>query len=290
MRGTAAAGVFVVLAAVTARAEAPAPASRDLQAEIAWARATWPDDFQGVHFHAPLQKLRAWVAHGPIPVYLFTQDAACRAATLTPHGDPGTGNGGPQPLTARLVGPARIEDGRAIRDVTEVVVDRELSQEDGSAHEARDQDGHWRLVDSSGYGVPPTVYGALSSVDDRVARWGGQRLIIRPVCSGPVEWLACAGGGQRPCVRCETVSVMIVGPLALAGRSISHGDRPVTCHDPCPRYPESPSVARLLALSARADLWRPLNDPPATVPSLYRSRADCLREHPQADRAPPPAR
>ena len=48
------AGAWAALLAFGARAEAPAPAPPDLDAEIAWARATWPSSFEGVHFHAPI--------------------------------------------------------------------------------------------------------------------------------------------------------------------------------------------------------------------------------------------
>jgi hypothetical protein len=290
-----AAGVFAALATLGARADAPAPAPPNLEAEIAWARASWPADFVGLHFHAPLAKLRAWVARGSVPVYLFNDDFACRAATLSPYeawrGDVEAPDrkdvdaSAPRPMTAKIVGRSRVEDGRTLREVRYVTVDLELSAEDGSAHEVRGQDGRWRLADSSGYGVPPTIYGALSSADDRVARWGGETQVIRPYCGGPVEWLACEGGGERQCVRCEQVAVMIVSPRSFSGHSFSRGSRAETCHDPCPRYPESASIERLHALSARVSLWRAQKQPLAAVPSLYKSRDDCLREHPQVDPA-----
>jgi hypothetical protein len=77
-------------------------------------------------------------------------------------------------MAAKIVGRTRVEDGRTVREVTFVTVDFELSLEDGSATKARDEDGQWRLVSSQGYGIPPTIYGALSSADDRVARWGAR--------------------------------------------------------------------------------------------------------------------
>ena len=78
---------------------------------------------------------------------------------------------------------------------------------------------------------------------------------------------------------------MIVDPRSLVGHSVSHGNRPVTCHDPCPQYPESPSIQRLRALPARVSLWSAQKQPLAAVPSLYKSREDCLRDHPQVVRA-----
>jgi hypothetical protein len=277
------AGACAALLASGARAEAPVPSPPDLDAEIAWARATWPGSFDDVHFHAPLAKLRAWVARGPVPVYIFTDEFACRAATLLPYEARLGDDAEPRPMAATIVGRSRVDDGRTVREINYVTVDFELSSEDGSATEARGEDGLWHLIASQGYGIQ-TTYGALSSVDARVARWGGSTQTIRPYCSGPVEWLACEGGGERPCVRCEEVRVMIVGPLSLSGYSISHGSRPVTCHDACPKYPESPSIKRLRVLSARSSLWVAEDRPLSAVPSLYKSREDCLREHPQVHR------
>jgi hypothetical protein len=283
MRTAVTAGACVVLLAVGARADAPAPAPPDLDAEIAWARATWPGSFDSVHFHPPpLAKLRAWIARGPVPVYIFNDDFACRAAMLFPGEERRGNDAEPGPMAAKIPERSRVEDGRTVREVRYVTVDVELSSEDGSATEARGEDGRWSLTGSRGYGIL-TNYGALSSVDDRVARWDGERQVIRPYCGGPVEWLACAGGGERPCVRCEKVNVMIVSPRTRSGHSVSHGSRPVTCDDPCPQYPDSPSIKRLRALSARASLWTSQKQPLAAVPSLYRSREDCLREHPQVD-------
>jgi hypothetical protein len=192
---SAAAGLFAALATLGARADAPAPAPPDLDAEISWARANWSPDFEGLHFHAPLAELRAWVARGPVPLYLFNDDFACRAATLSPYrASPGDADA-----------PARKdEDASASRAMTAKIVG------------------------------PPRV---------------------------------------------------IVSPRSLSGHSFNRGSRPVTCHDPCPKYPESASVKRLHALSARVSLWRAQKEPLSAVPNRYKSREDCLREHPQADRA-----
>jgi hypothetical protein len=277
-------GACVVLLAFGARVESQKTAPPDLDAEIAWARATWPDSFEGAHFHAPLAKLRAWVARGPVPVYIFTGDFACRAATLSRSKEPLGDDGATRPLTVKIVGPSRVEGGRTVREISYVTADLEMSSEDGSATEARDEDGRWHLISSQGYGIQ-TIHGALSSVDAGVARWGGSKQVIRADCGGPVEWLACAAGGERPCIRCENVHVMVVAPTGLSGFSVSHGSRPVTCHDACPKYPESPSIKRLRVLSARSSLWVSEEQPRSAVPSLYKSREDCVRDHPQVARA-----
>lgn len=284
MRVAVMAGACAALLAAGARADAPVSPPFDIDDEIAWARANWPGAFDGLHFHAPLAKLRAWVAHGPIPVYLFNDDFACRAATLLPPEDEGATQ--PQPMMAKIVGRPRMDDGRLVREIKYVAVDFELSgSDDGLAFEARGEDGRWRAASASGYGIPPTIYGALSSADARVARWGGAAQAMRPYCSGPVEWLACAAGGERPCVRCEEVRVTIAGTRVLSGSSVSQGSRPVTCHDACPQFPESPRIKRLRILLARSSLWIAEKRPLSAVPSLYKSREDCLREHPQVDRS-----
>jgi hypothetical protein len=285
MRTAVAVGACAALLTVGARAEAPAP---DLEVEIAWARATWPDSFDGLHFHAPLAKLRAWVAHGPVPVFVFNDEFACQAATLFPyeawrHEDVEPGE--VQRMTAKVVGRPRVDEGRTVREVRYVTVDFELSREDSSELEVKGQDGRWHYGGGSGYGFTMT-YGALSFVDEHVARWGGDAQLIRPYCSGPVEWLACENGGERPCVRCEQVTAMVVSPGSLYGHHVSHGNRPVTCHDACPRYPESPSLARLSALSGRVSLWSLQKAPLSAVPGLYKSREDCLREHFQGRSGP----
>jgi hypothetical protein len=279
------AGACAALLAAGARADAPVPPPLDIDGEIAWARANWPGAFDGLHFHAPLAKLRAWVARGPVLVYFSNEDSACVAATLFPPEPPRGDGAEPGEMTAKFVGRTRVEDGRSVRDVMYATVGFYLSSEADSFTEARGKDGQWRLASSLESGFPPKSYGVLSSVDDRVARWGGKAQVIQPYCSGPVEWLACADGGERPCVRCEEVSPGIGSAGSEYLRSVSDGSRPVTCHDPCPQYPESPSIQRLRVLLARTWLWRAQKQRLASIPSIYKSRADCLREHPQADRS-----
>jgi len=158
------AGAWAALLALGARAEAPAPAPPDLDAEIAWARANWPASFEGVHFRTQLAKLRAWVARGPAPVYVFNDDFACRAATLFPNEEQRDDGAEAQPMTAKIVGRSHVDGGRTVREVKYVTVDFELSSEDGSGTEARDEDGRWHLTSSHGYGIP-TIYGEQGHVE-----------------------------------------------------------------------------------------------------------------------------
>jgi hypothetical protein len=185
-------------------------------------------------------------------------------------------------LEGKLITGTRIEDGHRVRDYMIMRIGAWLVLDSGfSGTESRGAEGRWR---SDGYGggtAEPTVYGALSSIDGRVAHFDGQPLQLVDFCAGPVEWLTCPSGGERPCERCEQIGVFLFdvgskwGPL---GRN--YGKRPVTCHDACPRYPEDPAMARADRLAARVSLWRSDETPLAESATLYKSRAECLREHP----------
>src|SRR3569623_2837226 len=69
------------LIATAGHAAAPGPGQ---EKEIAWARARWPDELKGLHLHAPLRKLLAWLPRsGAMSVYLYAGDFACRRDTLS---------------------------------------------------------------------------------------------------------------------------------------------------------------------------------------------------------------
>ena len=267
--------------------ERPAVTAK-LESEIAWARATWPEDLKGLRFHSPLAKLLAWAPRrGSTTVYLYANDFACRRATLVhaereKHDDDDGSEPAPPILLAKINQPASTDDGEQVREVTHVVVGALMSRENGfTTTEARDAGGRWKPWMSGGIWLDSIVYGTLSYADDRVARWDGQPMVMHPVCSGPVEWRACPSGGERPCWRCDEVSVVLTEPRTTWGELVQdHGSRPITCRDQCPPYPESPSIARVNLLDARVEVWRPRKTPIARVPSLYKSRDDCVREHP----------
>jgi hypothetical protein len=286
-----AAGVFLFVAMVAGRGHGAEPALRyPLEKELAWARASWPDDLKGVHFHSLAGKLLAWIpASGALTVFLYTDELSCRRATLSRAERPRDGDADPDEssspvgLQARIIGRSRMEDGERVRDVRLVQVGHLLSQEDSAfTIEAQGAGGKWQEVGGGAGSDAPTVYGALSYVDDRVARWDGAPLDIQPYCAGPVEWLACPAGGERPCPRCEQVGLLLLPLDGLGGHSISYGTRAVTCHDPCPKYPESPAMARVSSLADRTQPWQPRHTPLSQVPSLYRSRDECRRDHPGA--------
>jgi hypothetical protein len=283
----------------------PAAAAPDLAGEIAWARATWPDTFADVKFETPLATLLAWAPpRGERAAYLYTEDIACRAVGLERDRPEPFDDGTTEPattMTARLRGPTRIEHGREARSVKVLSVGDELTLDVGSfPTEEKDARGRWRRRPGTAIGIMPEQYGYLSHADESVARWDADPLRLRTACKGPTEPLACAGGGERPCQRCDRVLVYVVisrhdvivlgdgrtDATGLERSDLGRGPGPPTCHDPCPRAADGPDIARLRALVARVGMWRPGGRPAAEVASLYRSHADCVREHPPRRKRP----
>ena len=252
------------------------PREPDLAAEIAWARTRWPDELQGVHFHVPIARLVEWVPRGrKLTGFVYTPDHACLPVELRRDED--------RPLLeARIVTRRWSEQGRPRRELTVAWAGEELEWEDSDSEvEVRAPNGAWRMESSSGYGTS-TNFGALSSVEEGVARFDGDALRINAYCDGPVEWLACPGGGEHPCERCDAIGVRLTSRTAVWGRSRHQGDRPVACHEACPRYPENPDRSRIEALAGRVSPWRLERRSPSQSAALYRSRDDCLRDHPPA--------
>jgi hypothetical protein len=271
----------VLLLSFASRAEeTPTP---DLAREIAWARAGWPDEFKGVRFETQLPRLLSWVpGKGATAAYLFTREEACGRVELSRRQIGGSVRSA---LEGKLISSERIEDRHRVRDYTIVMIGDQLELESGfSGTESRGADGKWR---SEGYGggtAEPTIYGALSSVDGRVAHFDGQPLQLVDFCAGPVEWLTCPSGGEHPCERCEQVGVFLVDVGSSWTRGRDYGKRPVACHDACPTYSKAPAMARMDRLSVRVSLWRFAENPTAESATLYRLHADCLREHPVTSR------
>ncbi len=276
--------LFAVLAGGVVHADEPSKGHYDLSAEIEWARKRWPDDFKGLHFYSPLAKLLAWVPPGrTVPAFLFTNREfsdthACRRVELS-RGVTESGELLPS-LEAKINDRATIEERSKTRTFTILRVGRWLVQPEYGAtySESLDARGRWQ-PESSGSGFNRVIYGALSYVDDRVARFDGEPQEMHAYCGGPEEWLSCPTGGERPCERCEMVGMMFTEVDAGWGHGRGDDGRAITCHDRCPRYPETPDLKRLGELDAHVNLWRPRKDSLAVVPSLYKSRDDCLREH-----------
>jgi hypothetical protein len=263
---------------------ADAGAPYDRRGEIAWARATWPEDLAGLRFDSELPKLRRWFAAGrPLLAYVHTPDHACRPIDLRPSD---IQVGGEIDPSVAFVGRVELDDRLAkadrstSRSFDELRVGDALTRLPDVKVEARNADGKWEAAGSTGYDAEPTVYGALSQVDGAVARFGGQNVYLRTTCRDPHDWLPCAGGGGRYCQRCEQIGVRVIDAQpSLEGESY-HGPEPQTCHEKCPASTESPLAKRLRDLAGRVSIWRPGKMAPNTAPSLYRSRETCLREHP----------
>jgi hypothetical protein len=248
----------------------------DLEAEIAWARSTWPSEFEGAHFHSPLAKLLAWVQLGrTVEAYAYGRDLACSRVELTRDAE------SPGVLVGKTGFRIQRENGKKIRSfhylsLSKVFVNEVCCTED----QEWGTDNKWHTSMSGGIEIQGVTYGILSCVDDRVARFNGLPLFIEHICNGPYEWLPCANGGERPCNRCEDIGVMLVegGPL-YGGTGPYFGGRVITCKDPCPNYPESKIVARLTELKHHVSIWRSRGTSIATTPSLYKSFEECRREH-----------
>jgi hypothetical protein len=276
--------LWVALIAGIVHADERPKARYHLGEEIAWARARWPNDLKGLHFHVPLAKLLSWAPPKETTLaYLYTQDFPCRRVELVrDEPDESDAEERPRELTGTISDPPRVLNGRQIRDVTYFGVGRTLSRENGVTNfETRTANGSWEPGGGGGIWLDPIVYGALSSVDDRVARFGGDAQYIHAFCNGPTVWLRCPGGGHHPCNRCDRVALWVMdAETDFMGGGSGDGGRPIACDDRCPIYPDSPDLARVRELNARSSIWRPHEGPPSEIPSLYKSRNDCLREHP----------
>ena len=253
-------GGFIVLIATWiaggARADEPATPAPDLKGEIAWARATWPDVFQGVRFRVPMAKLRAWAPpRGEVEASLFVEEH-CIPLTIErerlSEDDEGYGQE-PPGLTGRIGGPTRGRKGHPTRSVKYVDIGEQLTADPLSySIEEQDARGRWRSVGGTSVGVEPNEYGWLSYVDDRVARWSAQPYRLHISCPGPVEWLDCAAGGGRSCKRCDGWAVSLLESDMRILNSDRPAARPASCTEPCPPSPaESPDIARLRLLDKR---------------------------------------
>jgi hypothetical protein len=172
----------VVLVGSVVHADEPPKTRHEIEAEIAWARGTWPNDLKGLHFHAPLAKLLAWAPRkGEVPAFLYTADHACRRLELSRDEPDQPDPEAPPELIGQINGPVghkRIgsSDGRPTREVWYISIGQTLSHDNGSIYwEAQDENGVWQLAFDGGGWLEPTVYGALTSVDNRVARFAGRR-------------------------------------------------------------------------------------------------------------------
>jgi hypothetical protein len=148
--------------------------------------------------------------------------------------------------------------------------------------EELDRNGAWQPAGSSGTGARSAPFGALSYVDTNVARFGGTAVVLHPECVGPVRWLKCSSGGERPCVGCKQTNVLLIDSNDyehLSEGGIFSPHRPVTCHERCPPDPAEPALARLQELQEHAHIWRRSGKSLANTPSLHRTFESCVREH-----------
>ena len=255
--------------------------SYDLESEIAWARSTWPQAFEGVHFYSPVAKLMAWVPSGrTIRVYAYSPNDNCRLVELARDSNADSNPRAATNLTGKTGFRFGKHDGRRTRTFGTVLIGREfVNQRSCSWEEELGPDGRWHESMSSATPDVGETYGVLSYADHRVALFGGKPLFINGTCKGPFDWIPCADGGERPCNRCEEIDVMLTEGARLFADIPNFGGRPVTCNDRCPSYPDNPVSARLHALERHVSIWRPRGESVSKTPSLYKSLEDCLRDH-----------
>jgi hypothetical protein len=250
----------------------------DLEREIEWASSTWPKTFGTVHFISPVSSLMAWVPNGKaIRVYAYSPDHICRPVELMRDSDRESDPSGPTWLTGKIY----LRYGRTTRGHSLAFIGRQFSyQPNYYLEEKKGPDGKWHEQGTSAGPGGGVVYGILSYADDRIARFGGQPLFIHPICDGPLEWLPCPGGGERPCDRCENVGVELTEGAMRSVVVLGSGNRRATCNERCPLYPDNPTEARLYELAKHVSVWRERGDSVSEMPSLYKSLKDCHHEHP----------
>lgn len=273
----------MALLLVAAAAAEGSAGGYNLEREIAWARSRWPDDLQGVRFRAATAKLVNWVPpRGAIEVWAFSPAHACTPIELRrPADSTRVSPSGAAWLVGKEIVGHDFRQGREIRAYREFTIGFVFSSGDDEIRtEAQDASGKWQLAESSGTGAESASYGALSDVDAEVARFGGEPLALHPMCAGPIEWLKCPSGGERPCDRCRRIALIPAGVADyFSDGGLLSRDRLTTCQEPCPTRPENPALARLRQLEERANIWRPQRQSDAAIPSLHRTLAGCMEAH-----------
>lgn len=277
---------LAVAAAEPARSEVGSDVGSDLGHEIAWARATWPRDLKNLRFGSPTEQLVAWVPpDAAIQVWAFSPTHDCRPIELRRRADPRKSG---EPLVGKEILETKLKNGTESRLYRIFWIGTQFTGDgDQLGWEERDAQGTWRATGSSGTSSDSEPFGVLSHVDATVARFGGVPLALHGRCVGPIRWLPCRDGGERPCVGCKQTEVDVVE----ASASYSEGglfspDRPATCHERCPSDP-NPALDRLQMLQSRVQVWQSSRATRAETPSLHRTLSDCMRTHHPGDAARP---
>jgi hypothetical protein len=263
-------------------------AGYDLKREIAWARATWPRDLAQLRFESPIAKLVAWVPPGDsINVWAYSPAHKCAAIELRRVANPGPHRAAGEPLEGKQILEQKVRKGTDYR-LYQVFWIGALFTGNGDQlmWEERNAQGDWELTGSSGTSSESEPFGALSYVDSTVARFGGTPVVLHGRCVGPIRWLKCNGGGERPCVGCKQTEIDVETSDNYSEGGLFSPDRPATCHE---RFPpdSNPALARLDTLQSRLRIWQPSGSPGAETPSLHRTLASCMRTHHPNAAAPP---
>ena len=275
--------------------EAESGPSRELLAEVEWLRSTWPTETQEVRFEPLVPALLRWVPRGQeVRAHVYSHNHDCAPVILTRGEDewesyvaenPDSRDDEPWPpeLTGRVLESEQVQGGVPHRSYTSVHFGATFHEETGGGTEAQQPDGSWKEVSGYGAGDGGVPHGALVSVDEEVARFGGVSVVFEGKCDGPWEWLPCSTGGERPCNACRRIGILEYHPNVMGGgyprMTPRYSHRRPTCSERCPGR-SHPDMKRVRDLMAQVQFWRDGDEPVAERPSLYRSETRCRREHP----------
>jgi hypothetical protein len=196
-----------------------------------------------------------------------------------------TGNGADTAtLQGRVITEEKVVSGVRERTTFSATPGHWLHLESGGMTERFDGT-EWAPVSGWGVGDGGSHIAVLSHVDAEIARWEGVGVELSAYCAGPIEALACASGGERPCDRCQNVGLVVHPYRPSSGRGFGHiGLSPriaATCAEPCPKV-ENEAIERVKSSEAFRDAWTlpAADERPSPVPTLYRSEARCRRDSP----------
>ncbi|MFO0614955.1 MAG: hypothetical protein U0414_20365 [Polyangiaceae bacterium] len=247
----------------------PSVPTPDWNAELAWARATYPD-LSDLRSDNDIGALLAWVPPGEETLLYLTAGPYRCAPTV---GRRATRDD--QLIALQIRSPERVVAGHRVRDFVDGQAGAVLRLGFGGGTEERGADGTWSP--SAGWGASDVGNaGTLSGVEGDVAHFEGEAVRVEASC-GPIVSTPCAGGGSRACNACSEIHFDFTVLNGLRGfhKRSTLAD---TCSDPCPIV-DNRDLTRVTALFAHEDvLYRPLKeDLPAA--RLYRTLSSCTRDH-----------
>lgn len=243
-----------------------AHAVADPAAELAWARERWPQALAPVDTERHAAELSAWVSAGSeVKIWFTGEKLRCRPGVAKPSATEGE-------LDLKVFVTQKRTKGVRVRDFVSGTAGHLLWFGGGGGSERQLADGTWEESGAWGKSDQPPL-GVLAHVDPVVAHFSGMLVDISAWCDGPLQQLACPGGGKRDCDTCKDVKLQIQErPMGMLGLG-SMAARAATTDCACPDAP-NPDVARANALFRGLEAWTS-KAPGAGVVAVYRSAAAC---------------